>query len=266
MYSKTDMTLQDYFQLAGVGTSVRAARALNQSISGSEPGAFAQLLTGMQQTGAPDVSEMTRGLSVRDYLENRVQVQVRHSDPAAPKPGGLENSATATAGADERTLKQHTGLIDNYTASANGDDLKSQADPATRIDRTIAASIEKAAARHRLPAGLIRSVIQAESNFNPDAISPAGAQGLMQLMPGTAGEMGVKDPFDIDQNIDGGARYLRRMLDRFDGDLKKALAAYNAGPGTVIKYNGHVPYRETRNYVQKVLAYSRQHGGTKVTI
>ena len=80
----------------------------------------------------------------------------------------------------------------------------------------------------------------------------------MQLMPATAKELGVTDSFDINQNIDGGAQYLRRMLDRFGGNIKKALAAYNAGPGTVIKYNGRVPYPETRQYVNRVLKFSRQ--------
>lgn len=117
----------------------------------------------------------------------------------------------------------------------------------------IADSIKKAAGKYNLPAKLIESVIQAESNFRVDAVSPAGAQGLMQLMPGTAKELGVDDPFDVRQNIDGGSAYLRQMLNRFGGDVKLALAAYNAGPGTVEKYNGNVPYRETQAYIERVL-------------
>ena len=97
-------------------------------------------------------------------------------------------------------------------------------------------------------------MIQTESGFRPDAVSPVGAQGLMQLMPTTAKDLGVSDPFDVEQNINGGAKYIRQMLDRFDGDLKLALAAYNSGPGTVNRYNGEVPYRETRQYVQRVLS------------
>ena len=80
----------------------------------------------------------------------------------------------------------------------------------------------------------------------------------MQLMPATARELGVTDCFDINQNIDGGTKYLRRMLDQFGGNIKKALAAYNAGPGTVIKYNGRVPYPETRQYVKRVLRFTGQ--------
>jgi soluble lytic murein transglycosylase-like protein len=127
----------------------------------------------------------------------------------------------------------------------------------TERDR-IEESIQKAAAKYSLPPGLIRAVIRAESNFQVDAVSRAGAKGLMQLMPATAKELGVTDSFDINQNIDGGAKYLRQMLDRFGGNVRKALAAYNAGPGTVIKYNGRVPYPETRQYVKRVLRFSGQ--------
>ena len=109
-----------------------------------------------------------------------------------------------------------------------------------------------------MPPVLIKAVMRAESNFDVGAVSKAGAKGLMQLMPATAKELGVTDIFDIDQNIDGGAKYLRQMLDRCDGNIRKALAAYNAGPGTVIKYNGRVPYAETRQYVNRVLRFSRQ--------
>ena len=132
-------------------------------------------------------------------------------------------------------------------------DPVSEEDPSA-VDGEIRRGVRAAARRYGLSPRLIESVIRAESGFNPDAVSPAGAQGLMQLMPATAKELGVTDPFDIAQNIDGGARYLRQMLDRFDGDLPKALAAYNAGPGTVVRYNGDVPYRETRQYVQRILA------------
>ncbi len=117
---------------------------------------------------------------------------------------------------------------------------------------TIEQAIKQAALKHNVPEKMIRSVIQAESNFNPKAVSPVGAQGLMQLMPGTAKEMGVKDSFDVKQNIDGGAKYLRQMLDTF-GDQRKAIAAYNAGPGAVKKFGGVPPYRETQNYVRKVM-------------
>jgi hypothetical protein len=119
-------------------------------------------------------------------------------------------------------------------------------------------NVQRAAAKYDLSPDLIRGVIRAESNFKAKAVSSAGAQGLMQLMPATAKELGVKNSFDIAQNIDGGTKYLRKMLDRFGGNVRTALAAYNAGPGTVIKYNGRVPYPETRQYVKRVLRFSRQ--------
>ena len=114
--------------------------------------------------------------------------------------------------------------------------------------------IAQAARTYNLPPGLLRAVIQVESGGNPRAVSPAGAQGLMQLMPETARGLGVQDPFDPEQNVMGGARYLRQLLDRYGGDLDRALAAYNAGPGAVERYGGIPPYQETQTYVRKVKA------------
>lgn len=115
------------------------------------------------------------------------------------------------------------------------------------------------AGRQNLDVNLVLSVIAAESAFDPRARSHRGAIGLMQLMPATARELGIDDPWDPESNIRGGTRYLRQMLDRFGQDLQLALAAYNAGPGAVERNGGIPPYRETRNYVRRVL--TRYRGG-----
>ena len=113
--------------------------------------------------------------------------------------------------------------------------------------------IEEHATRNVVSADLVRAVIQAESAFNPRAVSPKGAMGLMQLMPATAAEHGVLDPFNPAENIRAGVRYLKHLLDSYEGRVELALAAYNAGPGAVKKYGGKVPpYRETQNYVARI--------------
>jgi soluble lytic murein transglycosylase-like protein len=127
------------------------------------------------------------------------------------------------------------------------------------------AQITAAATKYGLDPALLKGLIRQESNFNAGAQSGAGAQGLTQLMPGTAASLGVTDATDPAQAIDGGAKYLKAQLDRFGGDASKALAAYNAGPGAVAKYGGVPPYAETQNYVQKVLGYAAEYRGTATT-
>lgn len=122
--------------------------------------------------------------------------------------------------------------------------------------------INKYAQKNNLDPDFIKAVVKQESGFNPDAKSKCGAMGLMQLMPQTAKGLGVIDAFDPEQNIDGGTRYLKSMMNRFNNDPKLALAAYNAGPAAVQKYGDIPPYRETQNYVKNILSsYEAMKGG-----
>jgi soluble lytic murein transglycosylase-like protein len=126
--------------------------------------------------------------------------------------------------------------------------------------RSFAEEIRSAAVFNSVDESLIRAIIHAESAYQPDAQSPKGAQGLMQLMPGTQDELQVTDPFDPAANIDGGVRYLARLLDEFDGDVERTAAAYNAGPEAVYRHGGVPPYNETQEYVRRVKILYRRYG------
>ncbi|MGA2991040.1 MAG: lytic transglycosylase domain-containing protein [Candidatus Korobacteraceae bacterium] len=154
------------------------------------------------------------------------------------------------AGENTRLYLGGSGFVDVPTANIAGFELAFDA-PATPAD--IQEHIARAGAQTGIDPDFIHSVVRAESGYNSQAVSPKGAQGLMQLMPATASRLGVSNSLDPAANLDGGSRYLRELLARYDGDAQKALAAYNAGPERVEKYKGVPPYPETRNYVTRVI-------------
>jgi membrane-bound lytic murein transglycosylase MltF len=149
--------------------------------------------------------------------------------------------------------------LDNGTSSyvdvptTEIDHFEQDFSPKTTSAKPLPSVINEISSRHHLDPDLVNSVIHAESGFNPKAVSRKGAQGLMQLMPGTASRLGVDDAFDPGANVEGGTRYLRALLERYNFDLVKALAAYNAGPLRVEHYGGVPPYSETQAYVARIV-------------
>jgi soluble lytic murein transglycosylase-like protein len=175
-------------------------------------------------------------------------------------------SVHSAAAADEIRMEERDGVlyVSNVGAPRPSPVRAAPASPAEPVaDRTPARYrdlIRAAAARHALAPELVESVIRVESNFEARAVSPKGARGLMQLMPATAATLGVRNVFDVRQNIEGGVRHLRHLLDRYSGNLVLALAAYNAGVEAVTRYGGIPPYAETQAYVARILRLL-QHAG-----
>jgi len=146
----------------------------------------------------------------------------------------------------------------NQAASITNDSIswpRLNSEQLQRIMPQIDMAIHNEATKTGIDPKLLRAIIKQESSFQPFSISKAGAMGLMQLMPGTANDLGVNDPYNIDENIQGGTEYFKQQLDRFNGDLSLALAAYNSGPNAVSDYGGVPPYKETQDFVNKVLTY-----------
>ncbi|HSE48228.1 MAG TPA: transglycosylase SLT domain-containing protein [Terriglobales bacterium] len=174
-------------------------------------------------------------------------IQAREQESATAEPESKARAATSENIAAERGIQKPKGEIAP----------KLEVEVPSSVSKLITAEqldaiIEEAAAKHGVDSNLVRAVIKVESNFNPRAVSRKGAMGLMQLMPSTARSLQVSNPFDAKQNVDGGVRHLKKLLEDFDGDVTKAAAAYNAGAGAVNRNGGVPPYAETRQYVRRV--------------
>jgi soluble lytic murein transglycosylase-like protein len=164
-----------------------------------------------------------------------------------PPPNAAVMRAAKSAAAE---VDQYMGRESSQSANAKIVNANLRGPLATTAD--IDSAIEQAAARHNVDPNLVRAVVKVESNFNPNAVSRKGAMGLMQLMPATARQLNVKNPFDPEQNVDAGVRHLKRLLESYGGDVKLTLAAYNAGAGAVARSSGVPHYAETENYVRRI--------------
>jgi soluble lytic murein transglycosylase-like protein len=188
---------------------------------------------------AADLAVLQNGFSIRHERRESLGNMTRLYLDASPQSGYVDvpSDQIASIEHDDSPAPEPVVLQPVPTPGATIDDF-----------------VNAASLKHGIDPALIQSVIRAESGFNPKAVSRKGAQGLMQLMPGTAARLGVTNSLDPAANVDGGTQYLRQLLERYDNDLVKALAAYNAGPERVEKYKGVPPYRETYAYISKIIA------------
>jgi len=203
-------------------------------ISGDVPGMNFQhtLQKAMDDQAAKPVHQIEPG-------KGQPAMAMPRTSGAAPVAGGLPATAPTTSAAAASSAYAVQGAYE-----------KRQTEPA--VNEMLSELVQSAAQKYQVDPKLVSAIAEVESGGNQSAISPVGAIGVMQLMPGTAASLGV-DPYDERQNIEGGAKYLHEMLETFGGDIRKAVAAYNAGPQAVKEYGGVPPYRETQDYVNKVL-------------
>jgi soluble lytic murein transglycosylase-like protein len=188
---------------------------------------------------APEAEVPRRTLMYWSSKENRWK--------PVPPPNAAAMRAARSAAAE---VSQYVGRESSQSANARivAANFRSTLATAADIDN----AIEQAAARHNVDPNLVRAVVKVESNFNPNAVSRKGAMGLMQLMPSTARQLKVNNPFDPEQNVDAGVRHLKQLLESYGGDIKLTLAAYNAGAGAVARSSGVPRYAETQNYVRRI--------------
>lgn len=194
-------------------------------------------------------------------IQSRVPIKINGLQNDVPFKQFLDN-ATDSLGAIDKQGIDRSSDVERAKASRSKSNAVVPRDK-NELMKVINTNISSASKKYGIDENLIRAVIKQESDYDPYSLSNTGAQGLMQLMPETADALKVDNPWDIAQNIDGGTRYLRDQLINYKGDIKLALAAYNAGPESVNKYNGIPPYDETRNYVNAVIQYYKQFSKSK---
>ena len=205
--------------------------------------AVASLLTSLPAFAA-DLAVLQNGFSIRHERRESIGNMTRLYLEASPQSGYIDvpSEQITSIEHDDSPIPAPVVLQPAPTPGATIDDF-----------------VNAASLKHGVDPALIQSVIHAESGFNPNAVSRKGAQGLMQLMPATASRLGVTNSLDPAANVDGGTQYLRQLLERYNNDLVKALAAYNAGPERVERYKGVPPYRETYSYIRRIIAdFNRQ--------
>lgn len=216
---------------------------------------FSEMIQGLLSSGG-QANAMKRYQQVTNYINGvpaKGEQTPKTSDIQLPNASSIQSFdkvLQSTAKAQFGTLLKNRG-ISSVDASIYTNPNVNFNKRATRDE--IISMIDDTSAKYGVDAKLIKALVKQESGFNPTAKSKAGALGLMQLMPSTAKGLGVKDPLDAKQNIEGGVKYVKSLLNRFDGNIILALAAYNAGPNAVKKYDGIPPYKETQNYVKSVL-------------